>query len=78
MTQSLENRIAQLERAFIAYVTDDHLGHPVDPPVLGLCANCGFPVYENNGLWHYSRQGVASKPIVCDRASFTTPQEPRQ
>jgi hypothetical protein len=69
----LRARLEIVERAFRAYVTDDldqsNRGEKSFPPVLGLCATCGFPVYEsdigNRGRFHYSPQRYMSKPLVC-------------
>jgi hypothetical protein len=74
LIRRLRERVSQVERAFTAYVTDGldstRRGGRPDPPILGLCANCGFPVYDSDvgdgGRFHYSPQGYVSKPIVCD------------
>lgn len=72
----LRKRVALLERAFTAYITDglaataSRRDCKPDPPILGLCKDCGFPVYDSDigegGRYHYSPQGVMSRPIVCN------------
>lgn len=70
----LRDRVTLVERAFTAYVIDNleetRQGRRPDPPILGLCANCGFPVYESDigsgGRFHYSPQRYMSAPLVCN------------
>lgn len=67
----MADREMMIQRAFIAYVADDLKDS--DPKVLGLCEDCGFPVYESDGLWHYGKRGYTSAPIMCDRARLFKP-----
>jgi len=72
-----QERFAELvERAFIQFVTDGHRlerGSYDQPPVLGCCRVCGFPVYESGGLHHYSYE---QSPTVraCDTPTLSAPE----
>jgi hypothetical protein len=69
----LRERVSLLEKAFHAYVADgleaSRQGRSLDPPVLGFCLNCGFPVYDSDigggGRYHYALRGIMSAAIVC-------------
>lgn len=68
------NRLRQLEQAFTAYVNDQH---PNEPPVIGFCNACGFPVWINmyGSMAHYTPQGPQSRPLCCKWVSFNLSQE---
>jgi hypothetical protein len=68
-----EAREEQVTRAFLAFVRDMHAHKPEEnnPSVLGLCANCGFPVCESEhgGLDHYA----FSTKECCGYPALATP-----
>lgn len=74
----LRARVALIEEAFTAYVTDEleetatKSHEKQSPPILGLCVKCGFPVYESEvgsgGLYHYSGGRYQSQPRICIQA----------
>lgn len=73
---ALRDRVSLLERAFTAYASDTmakRAPQPIDPPILGFCVTCGFPIYasERDGEhFHYSPQGYYCAPIVCGYAKL--------
>jgi hypothetical protein len=76
----LRARLEVVESAFRAYVSDDleesrRGDERRNPPILGLCAKCGFPVYESDchsgRMFHYSRMRFMSKPLTCNQPKLT-------